>query len=231
MVLLNAWKEMFEQRRKGEFAPWHPEIEREEVRNHRRLVAEDWRALAIMVNAHRTEKGLRYHRTNKQCENRMGVLRELYKKELSGSAARPLPGTIFSVLHQAWAPAGQAGEAEQQLQQEEEGVTRQRTLRDIYAEPVEEGHGEAAVGDLAPEQLHVQDDGAEEEDRISAPVPRRRRTTSAAPPMADLHRAMAAGSVDAAVTLALMDDYKSIRMKELDIEAAKGTGTGPSANN
>ncbi|CAN6337768.1 unnamed protein product [Urochloa humidicola] len=105
-VLIDAWAPIYRRRRDGEIDPWVPEPRLHRVRADRRLVMEDWRAVASAVNAFRDGARLGSHRTPQQCRGRIETIMGMYGKELYGAA--PSSWRFFPVLRDILSPAAAA---------------------------------------------------------------------------------------------------------------------------
>ncbi|CAN6342207.1 unnamed protein product [Urochloa humidicola] len=101
-VLIETWAPIYKRRCDGEIDPWVPEARLQRVRADRRLVIEDWRAVASAVNAFRDGARLDSHRTPQQCKGRVDTILGIYGKELYGAV--PSSWLFFSVLRDVLSP-------------------------------------------------------------------------------------------------------------------------------
>ncbi|KAL6848519.1 hypothetical protein ACP4OV_021813 [Aristida adscensionis] len=97
-ALIEASAPLYRRRRDGEIDAWVPLPQHRVVRRSRNLVAEDWRAVAVAVNARRAAAGLASHRTRTQCKSRMDSLSTMYCRELAAGAGSS-GWRFFALLH------------------------------------------------------------------------------------------------------------------------------------
>ncbi|CAN6164118.1 unnamed protein product [Urochloa humidicola] len=102
VVLIETWASIYKHRCDGEIGPWVPEARLRRVRTDRRLVIEDWCAVASAVNAFRDGARLDSHCTPQQCKGHVDTILGIYGKELYGTV--PSSWRFFSVLRDVLSP-------------------------------------------------------------------------------------------------------------------------------